>query len=79
MGIDARDGEEIAFTDLDRNRGDDGDGGSGLDPTGQTSVLGVASVSHSFDTREKDVHIRPASLFCLLSSLTKCKVGRESL
>lgn len=33
----------------------------------------------SFDTREKYVHIRPASLFCLLSSLIKCKVGRESL
>ena len=28
---------------------------------------------------KKYVHIRPASLFCLLSSLIKCKVGREPL
>lgn len=54
-------------------------------PGSNRVVHSVSSASRAFDRRIKknkkqnDVHIRPASLFCLLSSLIKCKVGRESL
>lgn len=69
MGLDVSDGEDIAFTDLDQNGGDDRWGG-GLDQTEQTSMLGVGYVSQIW-YKKKNI--------CLLSSLIKCKVDRESL
>lgn len=61
-------GEDIALTDVDQN-GPDERWGSGFNQSEQALMLSIASVSHSFDTQEKYVHMEehPSFVFSPLS------------